>query len=90
MDIEFDPAKDAINRAKHGVSLASGAVLFDDPDHVILPSLREIDGEERFKVIGMMKGRLHSAVYVWRGAAIRFISVRRSNKGEERTYRAAG
>jgi len=90
MDIEFDSAKDAINRAKHGLSLADGAALFDDPDHLILPSIRKIDGEERFKVIGMMKGKLHIAVYVWRGERIRFISVRRSNKGEERAYRNTG
>ncbi len=90
MDIEFDPAKDAINRAKHGLALADGAAIFDDPDHLIVETTRVEDGERRFKVIGMMKGKLHSAVFVWRGRRIRFISVRRSNRNEERAYRDPG
>lgn len=90
MDIEFDTAKDASNRDKHGVSLAFGAVLFDDPDHIVLSSARPIDGEDRFKVVGMVEGKLWTAVHVVRGNATRFISVRRSNDGEERIYRAAG
>lgn len=87
---QFDPAKDAINRQKHGVSLAFGAEVFADEDHLILPSLREIDGEERFKAIGMVDGKLFTAVFTWRDDTPRFISVRRSNAGEERAYRAAG
>ena len=27
MDVDYDPEKDAANRAKHGVSLALGAVV---------------------------------------------------------------
>lgn len=88
MDIEFDPAKDAINREKHGVSLAFGAILFDDPDHLVLPSMRPIDGEDRFKVVGMVDDRLWTAVHVVRGAVTRFISVRKSNDGEQQLYRA--
>lgn len=91
MDIEFDPAKDASNRVKHGVSLAFGARLFDDPQHLIIPSIRLIDGEERFKVVGQADGRLWTAVHVHRGDAVRFLSVRRSNEGEQGNYdRAAG
>ena len=86
MEIEFDPAKDAANFDKHGVSLSTGADLFDDVAHLVIPSFREIDGEERFKVIGMVDGRLWTAVYVMRGAALRFISVRKSNGKEAREY----
>lgn len=86
MDIEFDPAKDAANRDKHGVSLSLGLALFSDAAHLIIPSFRAIDGEERFKVIGDIEGRLWTAVYVQRGAALRFISVRKSNAKEAREY----
>ncbi len=86
MQIEFDTAKDAANIAKHGLSLAFGAELFADPRYLLIGSVREIDGEERFKVIGMVAGKLYTAVHVVRGPAVRFISVRRSNDGEERTY----
>ena len=89
--IEFDPAKDAINREKHGVSLAFGARLFHDPRHFVLLTERIEDGEQRIKLFGRVDGRLWIAVYVIRNGAIRFISVRRSNDGEGRIYdRTAG
>ena len=81
--------KDAANREKHGLSLAFGDRLFEDNDHLILPSLRPEDGEERFKAIGLVEERLFTAVFVWRGDQPRFISVRRSNKGEERAYHSS-
>lgn len=86
----FDPHKDAANRKKHNLSLAFGDRIGEDDNHLIVPSVREIDGEERFKMIGIVDGRLFTGVFVWRDDAPRFISVRRSNTGEERAYRAAG
>lgn len=85
----FDPAKDAANREKHRLPLAFGDRIFEDDDHLIIPSVREIDGEERFKVVGIVDEKLFTGVFVWRGDLPRFISVRRSNKGEERNYRAS-
>lgn len=82
----LDPAKDAVNHEKHKLRLAFGDRIFEDDDHLIIPSIREIDGEERFKVVGE---KLFTGVFVWRGDLPRFISVRGSNKGEERAYRAA-
>ncbi|MFQ6158535.1 BrnT family toxin [Sinorhizobium meliloti] len=86
MEDRFDPAKDAANREKHKLSLAFGLRIFDDGDHLIIPSIREIDGEERFKVVEVVGERLFTGVFVWRDNLPRFISVRRSNKGEERAY----
>ena len=58
MEIEFDPAKDAQNRRKHGISLALGkAVLANavgeepDPGHH--------GGEERWIAFGMIGLRLN-------------------------------
>jgi uncharacterized protein len=89
MEHRFDPAKDAINREKHGLSLAFGYLVFQDAVHLIIPSIRLIDGEERFKVVRQVLEKLFTAVFVWRGEEPRFISVRRSNKGEENAYRSA-
>jgi len=86
VNIEFDTAKDAINQAKHGVSLSFGAQVFDDDDHIVVGSSRPIDGEDRYKAIGLIDGKLWTAVHVWRGRTIRMISVRRSNPGEQRAY----
>jgi uncharacterized protein len=85
----FDPAKDAVNREKHGLSLGFGDGLFEDDNHLILPSLRPQDREERFKVIGLAGGKAVYRCFVWRGELPRFISVRRNNKSEERAYRSS-
>ena len=86
----FDPAKDAANREKHKLPLAFGDRIFDDENHLVLPSIRETDGESRFKVVGEVDGKLFTGVFTWRNDLPRFISVRRSNKGEERAYHSAG
>jgi len=85
----FDPVKDAINREKHGLPLTFGDRIFRDDGHLIIPSIREIDGEERFKIVGIVEEKLFTGIFVWRGDQPRFISVRRSNKGEERAYRSS-
>jgi uncharacterized protein len=86
MDIEYDADKDEINRFKHGLSLAFGKRVFDDPAHQILPSFRPIDGEDRYKAVGYIEGNLHTAVFVSRDDVLRLISVRRSNAKERRDY----
>jgi uncharacterized protein len=86
MGVDFDPAKDAANRSKHGVPLTFGLSIFEDENHVIFPSMRPIDGEDRYKAVGMIEGRLWTLVHVWRGETMRLISVRRSNDGEQREY----
>ncbi|GBQ85793.1 hypothetical protein AA13595_1736 [Gluconacetobacter johannae DSM 13595] len=87
--MNFDPVKDAANREKHKLPLLFGNRIFEDDNHLILPSIRPEDGEERFKVIGAVDAKLFTGVFVWRDDLPRFISVRRSNKGEERAYHSA-
>ena len=82
----FDPDKDELNRIKHGVPLLFGMRVFQDPRRVILASHRPVDGEDRFKVVGLVEDRWWTAIYVERGNALRLISVRRSNDGEQRNY----
>lgn len=86
MDIEFDPAKDAINRDKHGVSLAFGERVFADPAVMLIGSHRSEDGEDRWKAVGLVDNRLWTVVHTMRGRGTRFISVRKSNDAEVRAY----
>ena len=86
MLIEVDTAKDAANLANHGIGLTFGAQIFDDADHAFRPTIREGDEEDRFKLIGMIDGKLYTAIHVWRGNAVRFLSARRSNANEQRDY----
>lgn len=60
--------------------------MFDDADHVVIETTRFDDGERRFRAIGMVDERLWTAIHTIRAAAVRFISVRRSNDGEKRIY----
>lgn len=89
MEDRFDPAKDVVNQQKHGLSLAVGDGIFEDDDHLIIPSIRAKDGEDRFKVIGRVGQKLFTGIFTWRGDVTRFISVRRSNSGEERAYHSS-
>ena len=66
-DDRFDPSKDSSNQEKHKLSLGFGDRIFEDDNHLILPSIRDIDGEERFKAIGMVGEKLFTAIFVWRG-----------------------
>ena len=86
MEFEWDPAKDAANLFKHRLRLTFGRLVFDDPDHIISSSHRPVDSEDRNKAVGMVEGKLYTAVHVWRGEVVRLISVRRSNANEQRDY----
>jgi uncharacterized protein len=84
--IEFDPDKDEINRFKHRLSLSFAAQIFDDFDYVVVESFRPVDGEDRYKAVGLVNGKLYTAIHIWRDDRVRIISVRRSNDGEQAYY----
>lgn len=86
MKIEFETEKDAANITRHGVALAFGAKIFDDHEVLIVPTIREQDREERYKAIGLIGDKLWTAIHVYRGDVVRFLSVRRSNNSEQRSY----
>ncbi len=86
MNVEYDLAKDVANLEKHGVSLRFGERVLADAEVLIVETIRDGDEEERFKAIGRVDDRLWTAIHVYRGQTIRFISVRRSNAGEQRAY----
>jgi uncharacterized protein len=88
MRFEFDREKDDANRRKHCLTLLWRARVFEDADYLMIPTFREEDGEDRYKVIGMVDGKFWTAVHVRHGDTVRFISVRRSNDGEEKQYLA--
>jgi hypothetical protein len=81
----FDPAKDAVNRAKHLVSLALAEAVFAGPHRVVIDE-RQDYGEVREIAFGAIGGRLFVCVYVDRGAERRVISLRKANKREVKRY----
>ena len=85
VDIEFDPAKDRRNIARHGVSLAV-AERFDMDTALVVPDDRENYGEARWRAAGFIADVLHVLVFTERNDRIRPISLRRAEKSEERFY----
>jgi hypothetical protein len=89
MRFEWDPAKGAANRRKHGVTFKEAetvffddaALLFDDPDHST--------DEERFLLLGMSAAvRVLVVAHCVResGEIIRIISARRATRAETEAY----
>lgn len=88
MSFEFDPVKDAANRAKHRLSLSAARSIFDGP-FIENVDERSDYGETRFIAIGPVPaigGRLFIVVYTWRGSQRRVISFRKANDREARKY----
>ncbi len=81
MKIEFDPDKDAINRQKHGLSLAD-AERMDFDTAIYRPDGRYDYGEDRIRSLGPIDGRLHMLVFTMRGDVLRAISLRKANPRE--------
>lgn len=76
MQCTFDPAKDAINQEKHGVSLALAEVLFSRP-HISISDSRFDYGETRQIAFGFINNRLFVCVYTDRGDERRVIPYER-------------
>lgn len=81
----FDPAKDAVNRAKHGVSLALAEILFEGPHAVVIDD-RFNYGEPRHVAFGLIRDRLFVCVYADRDEERRVISLRKANTREVRRH----
>jgi uncharacterized DUF497 family protein len=85
MDITFDPAKDADNLAKHGVSLALAADL-EWESALVWPDTRHAYGEPRQSALALLRTRLYFVAFVDRPAGRRVISLRKANPREVKRY----
>jgi uncharacterized DUF497 family protein len=85
MKIEFDPAKDAANLAKHGVSLALARELDWESALVWLDERFEY-GELRIIALAPKSKILYYVAFVNRGEVRRIISLRRANRREVKRY----
>ena len=86
MEFEWDPAKDAANVEKHGISFARAATVFDDPDHLEEDVTKPEPGEERRSAIGKAGEILVTVIYTDRQDRRRIISARRARKNERQRY----
>lgn len=84
MVFEFDAAKSAANKAKHGLDFAEAQKLWQDVDALEVPA--RSDREKRRLLIARHGQKLWSAIFTEREGRIRIISVRRAHAKEEALY----
>lgn len=81
MDVTYDPAKDAENKRKHGISLADAAYM-DWDAALVWQDTRYDYGEVRMVALGPIGERLYCVAYVDRESIRRVISLRKANQRE--------
>jgi uncharacterized protein len=85
MRIEFDPAKEAANQAKHGLSLAMASEL-DWEAALVWVDTRFEYNETRMVALAPRTEILYFVAFVDRGEVRRIISLRRANRREVKHY----
>jgi hypothetical protein len=87
MQYLWDPAKDALNRRKHGFSLADGIPALEDPQRESWIDDRFDYGEQRIVTLGLTrKGVLYAVSTEEEEGSVRIISVRRAEDHEIERY----
>ncbi len=84
MGFEYDPAKSAENKRKHGIDFEEAQALWTDAAVVEIPA--RVTDEPRWVAIGRIEDKHWSAVITRRNENIRLISVRRSREEEVAIY----
>jgi uncharacterized protein len=82
---EFDEAKSAANKNKHGIDFVEAQRLWATGSEVVIPA-RPLENELRMAMIGKLDEKHWVAVYTLRNETIRLISVRRARIKEKEYY----
>ena len=70
---EWDPAKDAENQRKHGVSFGEAQFAFLDPKRVIAKDALHSRSEDRFYCFGVVADRILTVRFTYRAKVVRII-----------------
>ena len=84
---EWDPAKNAANRKKHGISFEEAIEIFDGP--VLSRPHDDSRGERRERSYGLLRDAVVVyVVHTQRRAATRIISARKATRNEREQFHA--
>jgi uncharacterized protein len=86
MEFEFDEAKRLATIEKHCFDFLDADILFSNPH--LVSSGRTVAGEQRWIAVGMIADVYVTAIFTWRGAVIRLISMRKARDNERRQHQA--
>jgi uncharacterized protein len=81
---EFDPAKSAANKVKHGIDFVEAQAIWQDEDRI--EQAAKSDAEVRQLTVGRLGDLAWCAVYTFRRDVVRLISVRRARDEEVKAY----
>ncbi len=70
---QWDPAKDAENQRKHGVSFAEAQAAFLDRGRVIAKDVGHSGSEPRFYCFGRVADGILTVRFTYRGSVIRIV-----------------
>jgi uncharacterized DUF497 family protein len=84
MRFEFDPAKSAANKVKHGIDFVEAQTIWNDTNRLEIPA--RSTNEPRYQVIGRIQQTTWAAFVTYRHDTIRIISVRRARSKEKAQY----
>jgi uncharacterized DUF497 family protein len=89
VDYEWDAAKAAENRRKHGIDFLDSIAAIEDPNRLEEIDPRLESGEERIRLIGMAAGGILFVATTQRSdRTCRIISARRATRHEQDRYYA--
>jgi uncharacterized protein len=88
MDFEWDQAKDAANRRKHGIGFREASEIFRG-FIVTAEDDRRDYGEQRFAALGEYDGEIIRVVFTRRRDNIRIISAWKASRNDRKTYQKA-
>ncbi len=83
VSFEWDPAKDAENRRKHGVSFAEAQAAFLDSGRVIAKDVGHSRSEPRFYCFGRVADGILTVRFTHRGSVIRIIGAGYWRRGKK-------
>ena len=86
MEFEWDEEKRRAILKERSLDFADAFQFFDGRPAIHQPTPSGKD--DRRKSIALFDGEFFTVVWMWRGEAIRVISMRRSHEQEERKYRS--
>ena len=86
MEFEWDDAKSDACFADRGFDFTYVAHAFLDEGRIVGVDRRWDYGEDRYRLLGAVEGRVFVVIYTMRGSTIRIISARKANRREVREY----
>ena len=86
MEFEWGDAKSDACLARRGFDFAYAIRAFLDDDRIVGRDRRWDYGEDRYRLLGAIKGRVFVVTFTMRGPAMRIISARKANGREVREH----